>query len=680
MVIIIGREWEREKEMRGYQKFAVVMVCIFSVFFTGCAKQEKKQEGPSEVIKPETVYESEMIASMAAGKDKDIYIGLYNETKDIVHLTEDGKSETIASVFPDDKHGNNTITSLYFDGDKNLYIAADIGYGSEVYAEVYRLDVTSKKISKVKANGQYHDINRMAMLKGKLVMLAKSMEAAQKEPVLRDAFDIFQYQGEVILSQGGDVVFDEFPIMFAVTGEEEMLLYAHADNKGYYYAKAGYDGKKMEVGEPDYQNLGQLTAMTMTGDDTFIYAATSFDKSGLQEFNYKEYTIAELQDSWGVITEPGDLINADGVIYYRVEGGVKKFVYEQVKKQNWTLQVIESEQISFLNAPYGCGYQMKIDRLSDDEMSLKMLSQDSDYDVCFMQSDDPFGYQVKEKGSFYPLTDIKEVTEYLDACFPYIREAATDGNGEIWMLPVAVSADYLLYDEEMLRKYGIDKEKLSTLGSFIDTLKALPEEARECIDATSGCIERTYLPGFAEKEGFNNQEFKKAATLLKGIQEDGVFAYHQRAGDAVNMHKQDDFICGITMAQENTIEAFLSNPYVKAAMLPAVTDKDTFRVKCSFICVNAASDNLDAALEYVKSLCSYLMERENTMMLKDKEGYLDTELVKTLYALYEKGTVTFGVPEELYYDAWEEYKEGSMELDKMIEEAGRRLKIYREEG
>ena len=665
--------------MREYRKFTVAVVCLFAVFFTGCTKQEEKKETPSEVIKPEMVYESESIASMAAGKNKDIYIGLFNGAKDIVHLTEDGKSETIGSVFPDDKMGSNSITSLYFDGEKNLYIAADIGYGSDVYAELYQLDVTSKKISKVKTYEQYHNITRMAMLKGELVMLAKSTKAAAKEPVLRDARDIFNYQGEVIITKNGDVVFDEFPILFTVTGEEEMLLYAHADNKGYYYAKAEFDGKKITMGEPDYQNLGQLTAMTMTGDDTFVYVATSFDKLSLQEFNYKEYTIAELQNSQGVITKPGDLANADGVLYYIVEGGINKFEYEQVKKQNRTLQVIESEKISLWSAPYGCGYQMKTDRLSDDEMSLKMLSQDSDYDICFMQSDDPFGYQVKEKGSFYPLTDIEGVSEYLDACFPYIREAATDGDGEIWMLPVVASSDYMLYDEEMLKKYGIDKEKLFAFDSFVDTLNKLPEEAKERIDAPSGFIEKVYLSGFAGKDGFDNQEFKKAASLLKGIQEDEVFAYHQKAGDAVHGHKQEDFICGITVAQANT-ETFLSNPFVKAGMLPAVTDKDTFRVKCSFICVNAASDNLDAALEYVKSLCSYLMEQENTMMLKDKEGYLDTELVKTLYDLYEKGTITFGVPEELYYDAWEEYLDGTMDLEQMIAEAERRRKIYREEG
>lgn len=49
------------------------------------------------------------------------------------------------------------------------------------------------------------------------------------------------------------------------------------DNKGYYYAKAGYEGEKIEVGEPDYQDLGQLTAMTMTGD---VYLVIEAEKNG----------------------------------------------------------------------------------------------------------------------------------------------------------------------------------------------------------------------------------------------------------------------------------------------------------------------------------------------------------------------------------------------------------------
>lgn len=665
--------------MKGCLKIILQIVCLCTIFSTGCSRQEKEQEKQVEIKEPKLVYEAENIGYMTAGADKDIYIGMWNQEGEIIHLSKEGKAETLASVFGKDEHGTNSITAMYFDGKNTLYIAADKGGGMTGCASIYTLDVHSKKLSQMETYQQYHGITCMSMLHGELVMLAKSDEKQSKQPVLRDAMDIFTYQGEVLISQRGKVIFDEFPILFAPIGEEEMLLYAHADNKGYYYSEATYDGKRLHLKEPDYQNLGQLTAMAFTGDDTFIYIATSYDNKGLMEINRTEHTKAEILSNRGNAYGAGDIVNADGVVYYVDKKGIRKFVYSEYKKKNRTLQVIESEQIGMLNAPYGCGYQMNVEKLSNDEMSLKVLSQDSDFDLCFMQSDDSFGYQVKEKGSFYPLSDIKEVKEYLDVCFPYLKEAATDENGEIWMLPFAVSSAYLLYDEEMLKKSGIKVEEISKLDGFIKVLKSLSEEDKERVGALQYHLEKEYLSRFAREESFDSKEFRKAAVILKGMEGDDVFTWHQKAVDAISRHKQEDFLCSIDSGT-NYFESILANPYVNAREIPSVSEEERFGVKCSFLCVNAASDNLDAAVEYVRNLCKYLMNQDSMMMLAGKEKSFDTNVASSLYKLYQDGMVEFGIPEELYMDEWEKYKKGSVDLEQMIKETERKLKIYREEG
>jgi hypothetical protein len=45
---------------------------------------------------------------------------------------------------------------------------------------------------------------------------------------------------------------------------------------------------------------------------------------------------------------------------------------------------------------------------------------------------------------------------YLDAVFPYLKEAATDKNGKIWMLPLDVNIAAIVYHELNCLDAGID--------------------------------------------------------------------------------------------------------------------------------------------------------------------------------------------------------------------------------
>lgn len=65
---------------------------------------------------------------------------------------------------------------------------------------------------------------------------------------------------------------------------------------------------------------------------------------------------------------------------------------------------------------------------------------------------EPFGYHLREKGLFYPLNEVAGIQEYLDACFPYVKEAATDEDGNVWMLPVTVDIRSLLVSREAADK------------------------------------------------------------------------------------------------------------------------------------------------------------------------------------------------------------------------------------
>ena len=74
---------------------------------------------------------------------------------------------------------------------------------------------------------------------------------------------------------------------------------------------------------------------------------------------------------------------------------------------------------------------------------------------------------MKNSNSFYPLNDIPGIEEYLDRCFPYVREAATKEDGTIWMLPFLVFVDGMLVQEvkflqdNIIFSDGVTCEKLA---------------------------------------------------------------------------------------------------------------------------------------------------------------------------------------------------------------------------
>ena len=59
-----------------------------------------------------------------------------------------------------------------------------------------------------------------------------------------------------------------------------------------------------------------------------------------------------------------------------------------------------------------------------------------------------YDFVEKNKGSFYPLNKVPYVKEYIDGCFPYIRDAATDEDGNIRMIPIDISIPIIIYQEE----------------------------------------------------------------------------------------------------------------------------------------------------------------------------------------------------------------------------------------
>lgn len=164
-----------------------------------------------------------------------------------------------------------------------------------------------------------------------------------------------------------------------------------------------------------------------------------------------------------------------------ITGSILQFHLKDVKCENKTLHYITAK--TEVSEPFGCGYEMERSVLEMDKFALKVMALDKDFDVCFVDSDDSFSYNLRENGVFYPLNEIEGVQEYLDACFPYVRDAATDRNGNIWMLPLTVDICGLLVSKEATDEILIKKDM--TYEEYCSAYEALSEEEKKVVERPS---------------------------------------------------------------------------------------------------------------------------------------------------------------------------------------------------
>lgn len=125
---------------------------------------------------------------------------------------------------------------------------------------------------------------------------------------------------------------------------------------------------------------------------------------------------------------------------------------------------------NFLQLPFGCGYEMEVKDLSEEDFSLAVLSQDMDYDLYMLQTRQGVSEHIRDQGAFYPLDEIEPVKELLSACLPYIQEAAINKDNMIWMVPFYVQTNTFVY-REGLEEFGLDFYTGMSLEEFFRNYK-----------------------------------------------------------------------------------------------------------------------------------------------------------------------------------------------------------------
>lgn len=324
--------------------------------------------------------------------------------------------------------------------------------------------------------------------------------------------------------------------------------------------------------------------------------------------------------------------------------------------------------------------EMKVSKLS-------VLSLDSSFDLCMLSSKEEVSGNLRSKGTFYPLNDIPGIHEYLDRCFPYVKETAIAENGEIWMLPIALNIDMIMYNEASCAELGTDFSAPLT-----------PEKYRENIDIayssekTLGYDSHAYLINtdfimqlLRNDSGFDTPDFRSAAELLKSD-----FNYvkgnerFRPINSAISYTLEDqgfgnpeDFL--FSMRDYSMDQMFYSDGInMRISPMPSVTNDSRSIAVCTYLCVNPASKNLEAACDYIESLVQHLGGDNSSVLFSDTFAQ-DNAARKDLYGIYSNASIEFNISFEIFRIDYERYLADEITLDEFIAEAERKLKVYQNE-
>lgn len=496
----------------------------------------------------------------------------------------------------------------------------------------------------------------------------------------------FHYQNREVYSydiEGGELrkLNIDFPCTIGSTYNGGICIYA-ADAGGTYFT-FGEDSEKIySYGKP-------ISAFTVLNDkNECIFSVNHNHTLNLMTMGENDYTELVPEVSAVCIKLANDhTFYINGLIYDidLANGADLSTTLCRIKnsafiKGNKSIKAISPQFV--YDEPFGCGYKMSLNKLEDEEFALTVLSQSTDYDICVLSSSLTVSSGVRDKGTFYPLNEVEGVQEYLDKCFPYVKEAAINEYGEIWMLPIEVDANVLIYNEELCREYGIEFGNDMTYEQLIENGRiAAKSRLKNCYSLQGYMLNTNALLQFMRGGGFDNEAFRSFAEFSKEKANyctspyGALFVTGFPTEYEPAQNKNDKYLFSSYQDKSDMQVMYKNNTVLRACALPSLTEDKRNIATCLFISVNPNSDNLKSTLEYISSLAEYLTDNNpNILFSENKHG--DTQYVKDLYGIYENASISFDIPFEVCRSDYENYLYGNVTLDECIAEMERKLDVY----
>ena len=335
-----------------YRK-ALLLLYIANCFIvaTGCSGKDNPEDNKTALGVSKQVYSGNNINCLAAGEEGSTYIAVIAEdaSRKIIRIDADGNQKKFELPVINENHNITEITAMLL-SDGSIYIAANAGASyDDQHLILYKMDLEKEETECIGEYQEYFNARKLMMPDNRLFMLVQDKSRKDKKPVLSNPDEIFEYGGEVVVSHEGKVLFDDFPVACDITDDNEIIMYAHSDNGGFYFTNLTVEnGNVIKKSEPVFKDLKQLMSLTATGGQNIIYTSRVADVQGLAEINLSNNAVSEIQPDKGVIIYQGDICYSGGMVFYITEEGINCFNNDECKKDNKVITAGEHVVGSFI--------------------------------------------------------------------------------------------------------------------------------------------------------------------------------------------------------------------------------------------------------------------------------------------------------------------------------------------
>ena len=670
------------------KRFFVIFFCIL-IFICGCERNADLPE-MSETNRIERVFQSENVIAFDFDSDGKVCFFTFGETGEFNEYSfPDGEviREPIyrLSFSTEDESGSpcvldeeNAPANMCVNGDIVYYPA----YVRENNVESIALFGYSLKDNTKEKLHTYRNITlvkKMLLVNDKIFMLALDPSKYGNG----ETGDDYYNSGEVLscfdlVTQTESVIWDTGAVEFG-SYENKLVIYAH-DADGFFFVTC--NTSTMEYSDKIPCDLGMIFAFAMCGGDRYIYSGSE------NAFNNSCATMGSLSEKGELDIAIGDVGIAGNVKY---SNGRLCFIDSAPQSETFKRLIcadisaaLRTDLSKFLTlaysvdssqAPNSLGFSLIGKQLDPEEFALTVLSQEKDCDLFLLISQEEFSYNVKNKGSFYPLNDIDGVERYLNDCFPFIGEAMTDENGNIWALPISIRVDTLCYNADVSERCGLNFSDNMTPDEFISAISnAQSNELTYSVSPNlySNLLLRDYL---SRNTSFNTASFRELAEWIKT----------QIFKNETSFSSGDDYYAALSSGEIGAIDFELIGYPLDFARYSKISSNRVARIPnfsekneavCTFICVNPFSDHLGEASDYISLLAETLRADEKNLCVSGLSVYQTSAFYSELKSILNNGSISFRCPNEIYSESFANYIDGETTLDAFIAEADRKLSAY----
>lgn len=676
-------EETKMKKMISLLTSAVVLLC-------GCGAAETQRIVPTE-NKIQTVFPDENVIAYDFDADGNICFLTVGETGEFEEYEFPGEepirvpiygatfvrvdqNEERAAFSLDEENGPPV---LCVDGDLLYYPV----YVYENHAEslaLFRYSLKDNKKERLYTYRNFERIKKLELAENKIFTLGIDPSKFGNG----ETGDDYYNSGEVLIcfdpeTKTETAIWETGVIDFGIF-ENRLVIYAH-DSDGYFIVT--YDVMTGDYSEKIRRNLGMIYAFAMCGDDRYLYVGNESFSNGssatmgsLKEEGRLDVVLGETKCAGNVKYANGKICYVDSSPQSETFGRLICADISAALQTDLSKFLKLASAVHLSQAPGSLGFALIGEQLDPKEFALTVLSQDRDRDLFLFNSQEEFSYNVKKKGSFYPLNDIDGVEEYLNDCFPFIRDAMTDESGNIWALPIAIRADSICYNEEIANRYDLGFSENMTPEGFLAALKTAKSNRLTYTVSPSlysDLLIRAYL---SKNDSFDTPAFRELAEWIKTelLENEEIFS----SGN-VNAAYANGNIGAIDFDLIGYSSDFTRYSQISPNRLVRVPNlSENNEVICTFLCVNPFSENLEEALNYISLLARTLHDDGKNLCVSEATVYGTSDFYSELRSVLDKGSITFRCPNEVYAVSFESYLTGGITLDEFISEADRKLSAY----